>query len=230
MHLIAHSIRTDLDALAAELPALHRAVRRYPPPVQLALGALEDVRGALRAPAKAALISLAPCQAGSPEVHDWVQQIFTRARAGQPPPRMNPTHTLHVVDNLALSVAAISLGNHEPGVGLGGAPGQAWEALEQARALLDGGIDEVVILAGDQDDATRPSPASGVALVLGRVGGTHRVTVIDRASQPSPVVPHAARPLIRWLAALADGELAYAVPAEDGDGVDQLLIDVEVVR
>lgn len=166
MRVAAQSIRTDLAAIAADLPELHRAVRRYPAPVQLVLAALEDVRGALRDPAGAILISLAPCQAGSPEIHAWVRQIFERSRAGQPPPRMNPTHTLHVVDNLALSAASIALGNREQGLGVGGAPSQARDVLALAAEAFARGAREVVILAGDQERATEPSPAHGAAVVL----------------------------------------------------------------
>ena len=186
MELVAQSIRTDLAAIATELPELHRAVRRYPAPVQLVLAALEDVRSALRDPAGATLISLAPCRAGSPEVHGWVRQIFERARAGQPPPRMNPTHTLHVVDNLALSAASIALGNREQGYGVGGAPSQAWDALALARDAFARGAREVVILAGDQESAYEVSPAFGSALVLredpGVPGEPRRVVVTGRGA------------------------------------------------
>jgi len=40
--------------------------------------------------------------------------------------RMNPTQTLHAVDNLAMSAFAITYANQAECLGLGGAAGQAW--------------------------------------------------------------------------------------------------------
>lgn len=166
MEIVARAVRDDAAALAAARPDWHRGVRRYPVPVQLALGALEDVRASIAAPNEIVIVSCAPRRAGSPEVHAWVRQIFERERAGQPAPRMNPTHTLHVVDNLALSVAAISLATHAEGFGVGGAPAQAAMAIEYAAEALARGAREVLILAGDQEDATKASRAVGAAIVV----------------------------------------------------------------
>jgi 3-oxoacyl-[acyl-carrier-protein] synthase II len=166
VRLVTHALHTDAAALAAARPDWHRGVRRFPVPVQLALAALDDVRGHLAEPARATLIALAPTRAGSPEVHGWVRAIFERARAGQPAPRMNPTHTLHVVDNLALSAASIALGNREEGLGVGGAPGQVWQVRALAAEAFARGAREVVILGGDQLRADRPGPAAGAAVVL----------------------------------------------------------------
>jgi hypothetical protein len=221
--LVASAIRTDVAALRDGEPALWRQLRRYNAPVQLALAAAVEVAARARRPADAALISLAPCETGSPELHRWVRDID----AGTPGVRMNPTHTLHAVDNLALSVLAMRLGARGWAIGLGGAAGQLWVALELA---LERPEPEVIVLAGDQ----RGEIAAGTALLLAREPAptaTARLIGIARTRRPAPCEPHAADGACAMLAALQAapaGPFVYRVPPTHGDGIDELAITWEV--
>ena len=246
--LVASAIADDVGALRQS--ALWRDVRRFNAPVQLAIAAGLEVAAKARRPHDAALISLAPCETGSPELHRWVHDI---AR-GQPGVRMNPTHTLHAVDNLALSVLGIRLETRGYGMGLGGAPGMLWVALELALERLEGDEAEVIVIAGDQESGHRDSPASAIALLLARepapiapLASGRRVQIagIERTrrneSNPSnernepnesnAPVAHAAAGASRLLAALATmspGTHRYRVPLIDGDGLDDIAVVVEV--
>jgi hypothetical protein len=232
--LVASAERTDVAAVQAGAPALWRELRRFNPPVQLAVAAAHDVVPAARVPAEAALIALAPCQSGSPELHRWVREIDAAGAA-----RMNPTHTLHAVDNLALSVLAIALANHAWGLSLGGAAGQLWVALELALERLRGGDEpEAILFAGDQDAGATRSPAAGAALLFAREAAPYapldrpvRLVGIERVRAPAAARPHAAAPAQGLLAALRQrppGRFAYPVPAAHGDGVDAITVVWEV--
>lgn len=228
MWLVASSVVDDLAALRAS--ALWRDVRRFNAPVQLAIAAGLDVATRARRPAEAALISLAPCETGSPELHHWVHDIAS----GKPGVRMNPTHTLHAVDNLALSVLAIRLEARGYGMGLGGAPGMLWVALELA---LERPEPEVIVVAGDQVSGHHESPASALALLFARepapypaLGRAVRIAGIERTRAASPVTPvaHAVTGGRRFVASLASCAPRYRVPAEDSDGSDEIVIVTEV--
>ena len=155
--------------------------------------------------------------------------------------RVNPTYTLHAIDNLALSSLAIALGNRAPFLGLGGAPGQGWCALEFVLEQRDGHTAaETLILAGDQDEAGQNG--SGVALLFssdqrpfGTTGRTVRLVAVERGRltderRPVPHL-HAAQGFLRWLASLSAsprGRHVYDVPGDDGDGLDRVSIISEV--
>ena len=233
MWLVACAELADLAVVRDDDPALWRDVRRFNAPVQLAVAAAHAVLARAVAPREAALISLAPCHAGSPELHRWVREI----EAGDGV-KMNPTHTLHALDNLALSVLSIRLANHAWAMSLGGAAGMAWSALEMALERAELGDHEVVVVGGDQLSGSEPSPVSAFALLLARErtpfeasGRAVRLVGVERRRKRAAAVPHAAAGAIAMLAALRaapQGPLTYEVPAADGDGIDDIAVRWEV--
>ncbi|MBA3501239.1 MAG: hypothetical protein H0T65_12750, partial [Deltaproteobacteria bacterium] len=156
MWLVASSVVTEVPRERV------RDVRRFNAPVQLAVAAAHEVATHAVVPAEAALISLAPCQSGSPELHKWIRDISTESGGSV---KVNPTHTLHAVDNLALSVFSIALRNRAWAMSLGGAAGMFWTALE---LVLERDEREVIVLAGDQVSGVDASPAVGVAMLFAR--------------------------------------------------------------
>src|ERR1044071_1319576 len=113
VYLVATSQQNDLARMRAEKPELWRQVRRYNQPVQLALAAADEVMKRSHDPATAAVISLAPCQPGSADLYRWGHIVTSgMAKGTLGNLRMNPTQTLHAVDNLAMSAFAIAHGNH----------------------------------------------------------------------------------------------------------------------
>jgi hypothetical protein len=228
---------------AAADPALWREIRRFNLPVKLALVAAQRALAALAEPSRATLIALAPCRSGSAEQRAALGEgsaIFARGAAAKL--RVNPIHTLHGVDNLALSALSMRLSNREPCACLGGAAGQAWLGLEQAIDELAAGgagarTGEILVFGGDQGEASLRGEAAdpeacGVAIALTARPARARIVEIERAGGAGGAArPHAARGLARWLDALAAapaGRFAYRVPAEDGDGVDALTVIAEV--
>jgi hypothetical protein len=232
--LVATAIRTDASALRDGDPEVWRSLRRFNLPVQLAIAATHDVAASARSAPAAALIALAPCQAGSPELHHWVR-IF--AAGGSI--RINPTHTMHAVDNLALSAVSIALGNRAWGMSLGGAPGMFWVGLELAAERLADDA-EVVVFGGDQELGDRASPALGIALLFARepvaAGGSGRsirLLAVERrrATGASPPRPHATsggREMLAQLQVQPPGRYRYTVPAIDADGIDEITIEWEL--
>jgi hypothetical protein len=240
-YVAASSIERDAARIAADHPALWREIRRFNLPVKLALGAAQRVTGALADPRRVRLISLAPCRPGSPELRTISRDLDAGfARGSCDRLRVNPIYTLHAIDNLALSALSLRLENRERCACLGGAAGQGWLALEQAlEELAAGAAPEVLVLGGDQGDASwkgepEDAEACGVALALTTRPQRVRLVALERAVSRGGAGaprPHAARGLARWLDALAGapaGRLAYAVPAEDGDGVDDITVIAEV--
>lgn len=246
--LAGAAIADDPATAEAARPELWRHARRFNLPVKLALTAAHDVAARARAPADARLVSLSPCHAGSPELwratHAFETNLAQTGKAARV--RVNPTYTLHAIDNLALSALAIDLRNHAPCLGLGGAPGQAWTALEWIleQASGDGRPDdgeggEVLLFAGDQTP-TGTSALGVAALFSDRPGGgpAIRLVAVERAplTRPSEGAPDAdaAAGLRRWIAALSAfaargrGPHAYAVPPADGDGRDRITVVAEV--
>jgi hypothetical protein len=157
--------------------------------------------------------------------------------------RMNPTQTLHAVDNLALSAFAIKQGNHAYCLGLGGAAGQAWAALEALQERLAAGQEtEALLMAGDQDCAEDWAAGLGVALLFSAAprpysvrGELVRLVRVERErrSHSDVCVPHAAIGLSSLLSAIAEhtsGLLAYQVPLEHSDGVDVIRVLLEIGR
>ena len=233
----------DASALDAAAVDLGRDFRRFNLPVKLALAAAHAAASAARDKTQVTLVSLSPCRPGSPEL--WrATRLFEGAlhetgRASAV--RVNPTYTLHAIDNLALSSLAIALGNRAPFLGLGGAPGQGWCALEAALEQGQGdAAAETCDLGGNQDETGRTG--AGVALLfsaaprpLGATGRTVRLLSVERGRWPDahkPIPhPHAAQGLLGWLAALGGcprGRHVYEVPFSDGDGVDRMSVVSEV--
>jgi hypothetical protein len=248
-YLAAAAIERDMPETGASDPALWRELRRFNLPVKLALAAAHRVLGALADPARAMLIALAPCRSGSAAQRAALREgsaIFARGGGGKL--RVNPIHTLHGVDNLALAALSMKLANREPCACLGGAAGQAWLGLAQALdELAAGSAGEVLVFGGDQGPASlRGEPADpealGVAIALTarppraqivEIVEIVEIVKLERApgAGDAAIQPHAARGLARWLDALAAapaGRSAYRVPAEDGDGTDELTVIAEV--
>src|SRR5215212_125314 len=177
-YLIASAQRHDLLSIRESSPETWRQVRRYNQPVQLALAAADEVMQFSEDPSTAALISLAPCQSGSADLYRWGHVVTSGMAAGTLGNlRMNPTQTLHAVDNLALSAFAIAHRNHAYCLGLGGAAGQAWCGLEAVLERLNAGHEEeALLMAGDQDAAEDEAPGLGVALLF----STHAKPFRDR--------------------------------------------------
>lgn len=195
-YLVAAAQRSDLETIRKSSPETWRRVRRYNLPIQLALAAAEEVMTAAHDPATAAVISLAPCQPGSADLYRWGHVVTAGMATGSLGDlRMNPTQTLHAVDNLAMSAFAITYGNHADCLGLGGAAGQAWCGLEAVLERLederDGGAgddgrgaatraattgmtaamgttSEALLMAGDQDSTDEAARGRGVALLFSR--------------------------------------------------------------
>lgn len=229
--LVASAEQLDPTAVRDGSPALWRELRRYNAPVQLAVAAAHEVAVHARLAAEAALVSLAPCQAGSPELHRWVRAVEEGSAQ-----RMNPTHTLHSVDNLGLSVLSIALGNHAWGLGLGGAAGMFWVALELTRERSE---PEVIVFGGDQRCGHDGTDPEGVALLFSREPAPYAplgravklVGVERRRAGTAPAIPNAAAGARAMLAVLRDrppGTFAYSVPAAHGDGVDDLVVTWEL--
>src|SRR5678816_2060999 len=147
IYLIAAAQQGDLAKVREENPELWRQVRRYNKPVQLALAAADEVMRFSVDPSTAAVISLAPCQPGSADLYRWGHVVTAGMASGTLGNlRMNPTQTLHAVDNLALSAFAIAHGNRSYCLGLGGAAGQAWCGLEAVSERLRHGQEEEALL------------------------------------------------------------------------------------
>jgi hypothetical protein len=241
IYLAAAAWVTEASVVQRETPELWARLRRFNLPVQLALAAAERAASGASDIGQAALVSVAPFRSGSAALWDWVREQSARGDLSRA--RLNPTHTLHVVDNLALSAFALAHGNQGYGLGLGGAPGQAWCALEALLARLQAGAEEeALLMAGDHDDASHTS-AQGVALLFSRrptvcasLGRTVRVLALRRRPLPAAtadmaIEPHSAAGLIALLHALATtpgGRWRYAVPPKSGDGVDDVELEMDV--
>ena len=240
MWIAAHAVVREPQTIATEQPALWREIRRFNLPVKLALSAAHRVVPALRAPADALLVGLAPCRPGSPELNKITKDLDVGfddpALAGQL--RVNPIYTLHAVDNLALSALSLALGNTHAAMNLGGAAGQAWAALEY---VLEEQPAEALVFGGDQSERSwngeaDPANELGVALALRADRGDARVRIVEIArtrdnDRASISMPHAARGLIRWLDILATepaGRFEYRLPSDDADAIDQITIVAEV--
>jgi hypothetical protein len=243
-YLVAAAMVRSTVELPAAHPSLHRDFRRFNLPVQLALAAATDVIPAAEDPATIAVVSLAPCQNGSPELYRWAETAVARGagtRFGAT--RMNPTHTLHVIDNLALSAFVIAHQSDGYCLGVGGAPGQAWGGLEAIGDRLAGGWErEGLLMAGDQARAADASGGSGVALLFSArrqpyapLGKPVEFIGIERRRRPGPlpVSSHAAEGLCGLVRALMQpgrsaGRFAYVVPPEHTDGIDHVTVILEV--
>ena len=241
-YLVASAQRSDLQSVRKSSPEIWRQVRRYNQPIQLALAAADEVIKFSHDPSAAAVISLAPCQPGSADLYRWGHVVIAGMATGTLGNlRMNPTQTLHAVDNLALSAFAISQGNHAYCLGLGGAPGQAWCGLEAVQERLSAGAEEeVLLMAGDQDVAEDGAPGLGVAMLFSVHGKPYqqrerivRLLSISRdRARTSDVVPHAAKGLAAFLSAIVEqtqGRMSYVVPPEHTDGLSSVTVSLEIL-
>jgi hypothetical protein len=241
-YLVASAEYRELGTIQRLSPETWRRVRRYNLPVQLALAAAEEVMLASINPRTAAVISLAPCQPGSADLYRW-GHIVTAGMASRSlgDLRMNPTQTLHAVDNLALSAFAIASGNRSDCLGLGGAAGQAWCGLEAVLERLEAGTaEEALLMAGDQDSTQESPDGLGIALLFSQherayqsLGCVIRLVRIERRTQPcmSNVSPHAAAGLSALVSAVKtqkQGWLSYDVPKEQTDGFSSVTIVLEI--
>lgn len=243
-YLVASAERRDISEIRKGAPELWRQVRRYNLPVQLALGSAFEVAAAAADITTAALVSLAPCRPGSADLYRWgpvAAAGIVRGKLGEV--RLNPTLTLHAVDNLALSAFAIAHGNRAYCLGLGGAAGQAWCAIEAVLERLDEGIEaEALLMAGDQNVVeAEPPHGSGVALLFSRVRRPYsrlarpvRIVAVERRAGPAPqrVIPDAVAGLSGLLRHLTPPMSAamteYHVPREHCDGIDSIRIVIDV--
>ncbi len=221
----------DVAELRASAPDVWRSVRRFNTPVQLAVGVAQRLASSTLDRSNADLVALAPCQAGSPELYRSASELAAyddRVGRGF---RLNPTYTLHAVDNLALSAVSIAFGNRACGMGFGGAAGQAWEALEWIQQrMAEASSVEALLFAGDQEDSKRGSAALGAGLLLSnqptRFADTDRRVELSGlewspTAEGPRVQPHAARGLAELLSALDRaelGEFRYSVPVDQTDG------------
>ena len=237
VYLIAGAEARELAKVREEKPELWRHVRRYNKPVQLALAAADEVMRFANDPSTAAVISLAPCQPGSADLYSWGHVVTSGMASGTLGNlRMNPTQTLHAVDNLAMSAFAIAHGNHSYCLGLGGAAGQAWCGIEAVLERLDAGFEEeALLMAGDQDAAEDGSSALGVALLFSTRAkplqpSERIVRLVSVSRRPAivDVVPHAANGLAALLSAIADGVVSYVVPAAHTDGFSTVTVTLEI--
>ena len=236
--LIAAAVKSELPSVRESAPDLWRRGRRDNLPVQLALAAADEVMRFAEDTSTAAVISLAPCQPGSEDLYRWGNVVTAGMASGSLGNlRMNPTQTLHAVDNLALSAFAIAHRNHAYCLGLGGAAGQAWCGLEAVCERFEAGEEnEALLMAGDQDAAEDGARGLGVALLFSArarpyssLGRTVCLRSVTRNTQrASGVVPHAANGLAAFLSAINDGCKSYVVPPEHTDGVSGVTINLEI--
>lgn len=212
-YIAGWAVERDVARIATDHPALWREIRRFNVPVKLALAAAQRVLPLLESARTARLIGLAPCRPGSPELRKITRELDEGfARGSTKDLRVNPIYTLHAIDNLALSALSIRLENREPVSCLGGAAGQAWEALDEARELIESGAaTEVLIVGGDQGNRSWIGPikpehetraerearqargieddeACGVALVLTAKPQRRKLVAIERVALPEPIV------------------------------------------
>ena len=238
VYLVAAAQEDDLARVRAEKPELWRHVRRYNKPVQLALAAADEVMRFSQDSSSAAVISLAPCQPGSADLYSWGHVVTSGMASGTLGNlRMNPTQTLHAVDNLAMSAFAIAHGNRAYCLGLGGAAGQAWCGLEAVHERLNAGFEEeALLMAGDQDAAEDGSPGLGVALLFStRIKPLQdrvvRLVSVSRSPAIVDVVPHAANGLAALLSSIGEhrsGLMSYVVPPEHTDGFSTVTVSLEI--
>jgi hypothetical protein len=240
VYLIAAAQHDSLARVRAEKPELWRQVRRYNQPAQLALAAADEVMRYAQNPATAAVISLAPCQPGSADLYRWGNVVTSGMATGTLGNlRMNPTQTLHAVDNLAMSAFAIAHRNHAYCLGLGGAAGQAWCGLEAVLERLNANLEEeALLMAGDQDAAEDDSPGLGVALLFSTRAQSFqssdrivRLLSISRSMTIVDAVPHAANGLAALVSSIAqhrNGLMSYVVPPAHTDGFTTTTVTLEI--
>jgi hypothetical protein len=240
VYLVAGAQEEDLFRVREKKSELWRQVRRYNKPVQLALAAADEVMRFANDPSTAAVISLAPCQPGSADLYRWGEVVTSGMASGTLGNlRMNPTQTLHAVDNLAMSAFAIAHRNQAYCLGLGGAAGQAWCGIEAVHERLDAGPEEeALLMSGDQDAAEDDAPGLGVGLLFSTraqpfqpSGRIVRLVSISRSPAIIDAVPHSANGLAALLSSIAQhriGPMSYVVPPAHTDGFSTVIVNLEV--
>lgn len=244
MYLVASAVHTSVERMQSDSPDLWRAVRRFNLPVQLAVAAASEMTQHTLDASTAMLVSVAPCQTGSPELFRWGRAMVPASGESRfRDVRMNPTHTLHAIDNLALSTYAMLVQNHAHCLGLGGAAGQYWCALEAvAEHLRTDASAEAILLTGDQTLAGEEATGRGVAMLFSReprsnvqLGCRVRIVGTGRAAfNPSvDVAANSANGLAEFLSTMAlsaarPGWFTYEVPSCDTDGIDAITVTIEI--
>jgi hypothetical protein len=138
-----------------------------------------------------------------------------------------------------MSAFAIAHRNQACCLGLGGAAGQAWAALEAVKdRFAESSFREAFLIAGDQELARETADGLGVAILFSALPRLYRgrhvqLLGVERRRQfrKEKVVPHTAAGLHEWLCAIdrhRNGRLAYVVPFEHSDGIDEVTIEMEV--
>jgi hypothetical protein len=240
--LVTSAVEHNLSTVKENFPKVWRQIRRFNLPVQLALVAAHRVMAYATDPAKVALLSIAPCQNGSPAIFHLVR-TFIIGNKKNDDFRINPTYSLHVIDNLALSSLSIAFKNHAYCLGLGGTPGQVWVGLEVVQEILASGrATEVLLMAGDQESSENVTETgTGVAALFTKSkmryehnGKYIRLKNLDSSetTEGFAVKPHSADGLAAFLNRIVDttqsGNFWYIVVPEDTNGHEKLSIEVEV--
>ncbi len=235
---VVHAARKQDPAGAeAEAPELWREARRYNLPVKLALAAAREAAAEARGAAEALLVSLAPCRPGSRELWRAARAFETAlSQTGRASEAGSIPRTRCTRSTTSPSPRWPSRSGTAPCLGLGGAAGQAWCALEAILERLEAGeAREALVLAGDQDG--EGARAAGVSVLFSAEprpfrGNGRTLRMLEIVREPGPERPHAdaAGGLVRWLAALEEcgpGRFTYQVPARDSDGIDWVSVVVE---
>jgi hypothetical protein len=242
--LTTSAIEHNISAVKENSPEVWRQIRRFNLPVQLALAAAHKVMAYATEPSQVALISIAPCQNGSPAIfrlgHAFIDRIENKKNDEF---RINPTYSLHVVDNLALSSLSIAFKNHAYCLGLGGAPGQVWAGLEVVQEVLASGrATEALLMAGDQDSSENLTESgTGVAALFTKHKTPYensdksiQFKNLDRTETDEfiAVKPHSADGLAAFLEEIVNRtqkkRFLYSVPHQQTDGHNNISIDLEL--
>lgn len=242
--LTTSAIEHNLSTVKENSPKVWRQVRRFNLPVQLALAAAHRVMAYATDPSQVALISIAPCQNGSPAIfrlgHAFIDRLENNINDEF---RINPTYSLHVIDNLALSSLSIAFKNHAYCLGLGGAPGQVWAGLEVVQDVLASGrATEALLMAGDQESSENLTESgTGVAALFTKHktpyehnGKYIQIKNLDSSETDEcfSVKPHSADGLAAFIEEIVNrtqnGRFLYSVPHQETDGHNNISIEMEI--
>lgn len=232
------SVQTYNDLEKAE-GQIKKNIRRLNYPVQASLLSAYKLVSKIQLKESAGLFSVAPCNNGSLEIFNWAGLISQNIQSGAKKSfTINPVHTLHAVDNLALSMLSILFANKEYCIGFGGAAGQFWVALDKAVfMLLEGMFTEVLIFAGDIKDINQPDSTMGAALLLSTEyradlkESCHQIRKISHSRYDAfrHPVKNSVEPMVRFIDALKNtkSSFEYIVPQAISDGQNLFTIDVD---
>jgi len=242
--LTTSAIEHNLSTVKENSPKVWRQIRRFNLPVQLALAAAHRVMAYATDPSQVALISIAPCQNGSPAIFRLAHAFIDRLENNRNDEfRINPTYSLHVIDNLALSSLSIAFKNHAYCLGLGGAQGQAWAGLEVVQDVLASGrATEALLMAGDQESSENLTErGTGVAALFTKHKTRYensdksiQIKNIDSSETDEcfSVKPHSADGLAAFIDRIVNrtqkGCFLYNVPHQDTEGYEKRSIEMEI--